>query len=387
MNSGIRRNSDVDPNSLKIKLKMPEPDPNTNAKTRSSKKNNGSRRSSKKSRKKSVSSSRKKTSGRKNSTTNGNRRRRATTTATPIPEEPVSRGRTKGGNRKRSSSNVKASRPKSTRRASNRKKRTRQIGSLPAAEEEIPLRHYANTMTFWKEMEKYFCNITEEDIEFCSPDNYTNIKDSPLLDIPELGKHYSLIWEDEGYSLERNSRRTRSGNTTYVPHAQEPIACLDITARLLSALVEDGAPSVKDSRRGKRNRSSKAPIITSDPKTLAKIEQNLRNQLKSFQLINDSMSFNIPEKRAEESDQLCVELKNLQEELVKIVNINNSRKESYHHKLVLCREEQLKTREKTEELLAKEKELAQLYQNISKKRKRKKSVKSEPEPPKKKAKI
>eukprot|EP01114_Cavostelium_apophysatum_P009362 TRINITY_DN2247_c0_g1_i2.p1 TRINITY_DN2247_c0_g1~~TRINITY_DN2247_c0_g1_i2.p1 ORF type:complete len:467 (-),score=118.16 TRINITY_DN2247_c0_g1_i2:158-1558(-) len=203
--------------------------------------------------------------------------------------------------------------------------------------------------TFWTDMEPYFAAFTDFDLRFCAPVNVD--ADECIVSIPPLGKHYRDVWaEEDSEELERIKSvvvEPPIGIAAENEPGEKPVACGDLTSRILSALIEEdivpsntyiqnqtvhtkenGSSHLEDSRflsnlspfkeyygSGDSNGSG-LPIET--PPTydysfagVHSLEERIKMELRSIGLLDDDGQYN----SQREDDEICSEIRKLQKQL------------------------------------------------------------------------
>jgi len=254
-------------------------------------------------------------------------------------------------------------RPKSRRKSTRKQKSKRQLSETSEQNEELSLIYANYSNNLWKTIEEYFNPIPEVEIELCEPENCRELKDDDrYLVIPKRGKHYIDVWEEEDKLVDDKELGIKNvkNRTDLIPE----IHCQDITARILSALVEDGGVSNGKKSKDTNNMMGEVTAIVCDTSLdiLNNVEQRLRNELKELLILSDTMEIPIttttttPQintrnnnnivQEDDENDEISKELRSLQQQLREYNKINCQKKRQLYPELIKLREEQIKEQKK-----------------------------------------
>jgi len=282
-------------------------------------------------------------------------------------------------------------------------------------EDEDEPQYYSFSGTFWKGIQEYIVPFQKADLDFCDSEKMTP-PDQKLFQIPSLGTHYKEIWHQEdqmelqemqqgqelytGTSMQTR-QLTSKGSVPKMNEdiklcanmsedmmsekkdANKPVRCGDITSRILSALIEDqlvpahlltnsysGSNSFQNTGRNASENNLALPANVSgvnQQQTMQEIDDRLKKEVLSLGLIDQSAINKIHLQK--EDDEICRELKKVQQELLEKQAQNKQRRAKYLPVIKSKMEEQESDRKLREEMKRLEESLTKNLKNM-KKRKR-----------------
>ncbi|EGC33261.1 hypothetical protein DICPUDRAFT_154707 [Dictyostelium purpureum] len=242
-------------------------------------------------------------------------------------------------------------------------------------QEEEARHHYVGPGVFWASMESYLRPIKDSDIEFITP--RSEEQDAKFFEIPQLGTHYSEAWQLEdlerlqpsgsGGKHRQNIRNNRSaidqtqddifGNSLpslsfgdpkesdQLSISTDEIILGDLSMRLLSTLIDESMlistplNQTQQQQQQQQQQQGSGPAIRLNqqiftsytPNSQLTLEQRIQQELRSLNLYDDyklptSVNQLIPTKEKErdrEDDEICEELRILQNSLRAQLAINN----------------------------------------------------------------
>eukprot|EP01133_Synstelium_polycarpum_P014966 gene14966-17695_t len=260
-------------------------------------------------------------------------------------------------------------------------------------EEEQPKVHYVGPNVFWSAMDPYFRVLAEGDLEHITPKNeefYTS-----YFVIPPRGQHYTDVWVTEDAERlnrqpQRQQRLTQSQSIDNLDEmgqercdAPDPFLG-DLSMRLLSILVEENIVSTSGHQNGLGKAggsnsggsggkssillSGEVPSSSYNVATQHSLEERIRVELMSLGLYDD---FPLPSNEKED-DQICLELRYLQNQLRDYINTNNQLKSQTYAtcKTILTKQDHHKKRKQFQATVEKN------YQKLMKRDRKKKKLKT-----------
>jgi transcriptional adapter 3 len=283
-------------------------------------------------------------------------------------------------------------------------------------EDDDEPQYYSFSGTFWKGIQEYIVPFQKADLDFCDSEKMTP-PDQKLFQIPNLGTHYKEIWHQEDQvelqEIQQQGQELYSGTSMQtrqltskvsVPKinedmklcanmsedmmsekkdANKPVRCGDITSRILSALIEDqlvpahlltnsysGSNSFQNAGRNTSESNLALPANASgvnQQQTMQEIDDRLKKEVLSLGLIDQSAINKIHLQK--EDDEICRELKKVQNELLEKQAQNKQRRAKYLPLIRSKMEEQEQDRKIREEMKRLEESLTKNLKNM-KKRKR-----------------
>lgn len=228
--------------------------------------------------------------------------------------------------------------------------------SLYGDEDAHTQAYYAAT-NMWKRLDEYFEEITPEDINFLSKDISEN---DSLYIIPKLGQNWRL------------QRRNHLNTSDYPRTFQQ---------KLLAAIIEDASSSnfwsMQALNGGGPANNPHTPTsnnITDDKEELEFIENYIKESLKSIGLLDENSaqgSMDSGSQSDNEDDEICQELKTLQQKLKTIVEENRSMSNLIISQVDEVNQRRRKRKERRDVLLKEDAQNVQIVKNYLKnKRKR-----------------
>jgi hypothetical protein len=132
---------------------------------------------------------------------------------------------------------------------------------------DAPHPYYCTPPNFWKNLEPYFQDLTQADIDALMPKNDGIDPDDVYFHLPALGTHYKDVWQEEdekgidsSYGRQSSRLTTSRGQFGDMTHdegldgfgdnnmlaqskdhfaEEEPVRCENFTSRILSAMLEE----------------------------------------------------------------------------------------------------------------------------------------------------
>jgi len=282
-------------------------------------------------------------------------------------------------------------------------------------EDDDEPQYYSFSGSFWKGIQEYIVPFQKADLDFCDVDKI-GPPDQKLFQIPNLGTHYKETWlqEDQAELLEmqqqgqelysgtsmQTRQLTSKGSVSKINEdmsnanmsedmmsekkdANKPVRCGDITSRILSALIEDqlvpahllansysGSNSFQNAGRNTSENNLALPVNTSgvnQQQTMQEIDDRLKKEALSLGLIDQSALNKIHLQK--EDDEICRELKKVQNELLEKQAQNKRRRAKYLPLIASKMEEQEHDKRTRETMKNLEEHLTKNLKNM-KKRKR-----------------
>ncbi|KAI3629517.1 hypothetical protein MIR68_012532 [Amoeboaphelidium protococcarum] len=175
--------------------------------------------------------------------------------------------------------------------------------------------------TFWNYVEQFFKLITEQDVQNLYLASQDDV--SAFL-IPPLGRHYREVWADGDNAMLPSQEHLQSGLGS-------------LTERLLSALVEENivAPELEpESSEGAELVTDQDGLHQKQIGTLPNdadfnydVEERIRRELQHLGLLDlNSDANNGPHWSNDEDDEICLELRRLQQDLRQVHQLNQNRR-------------------------------------------------------------
>lgn len=193
-----------------------------------------------------------------------------------------------------------------------------EIVSKPTANNSAPLLASAN---FWASMEPYVAPFNAVDLHYLKPIEYPA---EGHTTIPPLGKHYSHtdssmepVPEKEPEEEEKNENK---------------VSCRDLTQRVLASLLEvenNGDDPMIDTSEISRTSLPLEVPPTSDYSTVRmdSLEERVRMELMCIGLLDEDMNL-----ARREDDEICSEIRLLQQQLRDRIKSNNERRLALYNK-------------------------------------------------------
>lgn len=212
-------------------------------------------------------------------------------------------------------------------------------------DEDLHTQAYYASIAMWKRVEECFDPFTDEDYEFLT---YNTPLDSEWFEVPKLGTSWKVQKRSEQYQKEFPK--------TYF-------------AKVMAAKIDD---------------RSQQPRTPEKKEELEFLENYIHQTLLSLGLLDDiSSSQNgtqvsqngvmISENESSEDDEICVELKKLQEQLREIIEVNRKRKEKLLAMFDEENEWRKRAKEKRERILKEDSHHCQVVKSYTRSKKKKKS--------------
>merc|ERR1711988_1890374 len=261
--------------------------------------------------------------------------------------------------RTRSVAQSKDSRKRSRSREASTQQKKKRRRKKEVAEKE-PISALPPT-DFWKEMQPYFAEITEENLKDLFPEKLQ--PDDPIFDIPKLGENYRDKWAAED-GTGKGSRKSKSSKhpakASGTKHDDKKnLFCKDMTSRLVSALVH-GNGRISSSTQKKifapvaedQAESPSAGVIKDhNPNIMPTLEERIKIELRSIGLLeHEKIS---PSQR--EDDEICATIRSLQNQLRQQNHINNQYRAHLYSLAVVKMTEQDQNRQERKDFVELEK--------------------------------
>ncbi|KAK6633079.1 hypothetical protein RUM43_012822 [Polyplax serrata] len=177
---------------------------------------------------------------------------------------------------------------------------------------------------FWASVEPYCSPISQDDLTYLEELIKTREKErnSDLMKIPPLGKHYCARWADEdlGDEVKRRNEPTERLGRTAGP----------LTQRLLSAFIEEKISPLQETNENKGNRdiSSHRQSSIKNVQSLS-FERRVRKELREQGILDGDEA---PKEQAD--DELLLEIKRVQGEL-QVISQHNLQQLKHLHGLAV----------------------------------------------------
>lgn len=221
-------------------------------------------------------------------------------------------------------------------------------------DEDAHSQAYYAAVNMWKRLEDYFEEITAEDINFLSKD--ISETDS-LYSIPKLGQSWRL------------QRRNHMNASDYPRSYQQ---------KLLAAIIDDNSSSnfwsVNSMINGSPSTNPHGNHSSDDKDEVEFIENYIKETLRSIGLLDDNVGIGTTESPSQsdnEEDEICQELKKLQQRLKEVVKENRVISHKIISKVDEVNSRRKRIREKRDQLLKEDSQCVTIVKNYLKnKRKR-----------------
>jgi len=168
-------------------------------------------------------------------------------------------------------------------------------------------------------VENYFVPITSEKMNA-----FQNKVDPSIFEIPPLGRHYSELWQEEDVELDaaENQQQKYLDVTLNLIVAAESLETHGLTQRLLSLFIDEKKKRDYTQEDPSSDHNANVAINTNDysPYSLRTFEEKVLKELKNLGVLG-----NIEAELAD--DEICKEIKNLQEQLRQTIKKNEEVRE------------------------------------------------------------
>ncbi|XP_054161572.1 transcriptional adapter 3-A-like [Oppia nitens] len=199
---------------------------------------------------------------------------------------------------------------------------------------------------FWQFVEPYYCEITSDNIKFLSEEIKCYENESEFYKIPNLGKHYSLKWDDTNIigqkdkkkglsasncsgsrsSLIQSTNKSKKGSknhsepdkTSFGALTQRLVSCL-IEENLLNGGLIDSKSITNDSKPSNGNHKTFKSLNLGNT---AQLERLIRKELEEHGIISLDDILNGSDASGGDEDEILQELKRCQKELKSLSDKN-----------------------------------------------------------------
>eukprot|EP01122_Echinamoeba_exundans_P007557 TRINITY_DN234_c0_g1_i3.p1 TRINITY_DN234_c0_g1~~TRINITY_DN234_c0_g1_i3.p1 ORF type:complete len:400 (+),score=104.34 TRINITY_DN234_c0_g1_i3:447-1646(+) len=220
---------------------------------------------------------------------------------------------------------------------------------------------YAFAATLWENVKAYFLDLTPDDVESIAPRESLN---DNLMSIPRLGVHWTLSSVDA--SGRPNPRRVGSldQSTDAMMGGGLPFDLTDrpetLSSRILAALIEDHPVpadvfTIDDMDLNQQGDMGGDLPQEADANLQQQelVDQRVRYELRAVGLMEDTEMSENPR----EDDEICAELRQLQQQLRQQIATNNKLKAKLHDKVAAAMEQRKEQKKRRDQWNRQEKEL------------------------------